>query len=212
MRSDVLIVARPGLPPHIESRGGIAGRRTEPDTVHLVSSVATPLGGDAISMRVVVESGARLSVRTVAATVALPGAATVESHATWTLEIAGDLDLDPEPTIVAATSRHHASTRLTLAEAGSVRLRERVQIGRTDEHQGFWTGSMHADVDDRPLLRHRVELGNGSVADDDIAAPRACVSELHYPQRATRAAGTVLELAGGGCLSTWQGARLDSRG
>ncbi len=74
--------------------------------MHLVSSAATPLGGDTIAIRVVVEPGARLTVRTVAATIALPGATTVESHATWELEVAGALDLDPEPTIVAATSRH----------------------------------------------------------------------------------------------------------
>ena len=70
MRSDVLIVARPGRTPHIEGRGAIAGRRTHSDTVHLVSSAATPLGGDAISIRIIVECRARLSVRTVAATVA----------------------------------------------------------------------------------------------------------------------------------------------
>ncbi|MGQ9349577.1 urease accessory protein UreD [Mycolicibacterium gilvum] len=211
MRSDVLIVARPGRTPHIEGRGAIAGRRTQSDTVHLVSSAATPLGGDAISIRIIVESRARLSVRTVAATVALPGAATVESHATWTLEVAGELDLDPEPTIVAATARHHAATHLTLAANGAVRVRERIQIGRTGERQGFWSGSLHADVDGRPLLRHRVELGHGSYADDDLAAPRACVSELRYPHVATDAAGTTLELAGGGGLSTWQGDRLHSR-
>ncbi|MCZ0730454.1 urease accessory protein UreD [Mycolicibacterium iranicum] len=208
MRSDVVIVARPKRSPHIECSGGIAARLTDIDTVHLVSSVATPLGGDAISMRVVVEAGARLTVRTVAATVALPGATTTESHATWCLEIAGELDLDPEPTIVAATSRHFSATTVTLHEAGSLRLRERVQIGRTGERQGFWSGSLCADVDSKPLLRHRVELGNGSVANDEISAPRACVSELHYPRGDVDAAGVTLALAAGGCLATWQGDRL----
>ncbi len=208
MRSDVLIVARPDRVPHIECSGGIAARRTESDTVHLVSSVATPLGGDAIAMRVVVERGARLKVRTVAATVALPGATTTESHATWVLEVAGELDLDPEPTIVAAASRHFTATRLTLTDTGMLRLRERVQIGRTGERQGFWSGSLHADIDTKPWLRHRVELGNGSLADDQIAAPRASVSELHYPRSDVDTAGVTLALAGGGCLTSWQGERL----
>lgn len=208
MRSDVVIVARPNRSPHIECSGGIAARLTEADTVHLVSSVATPLGGDAISMRVVVEAGARLRLRTVAATVALPGATTTESHATWCLEIAGELDLDPEPTIVAATSRHFSATTVALHDAGVLRLRERVQIGRTGERQGFWSSALHADVDSKPLLRHRVELGSGSLADDAIAAPRACVSELHYPRRDVDAAGVTLALAAGGCLATWQGDRL----
>ena len=208
MRSDVEIVARANRSPHIECAGGIAARRTERDTVHLVSSAATPLGGDAIHIRVVVEAGARLRLRTAAATVALPGSTTAESHATWTLEVAGELDLDPQPTIVAAASRHFSSTSLNLADRGSLRLVERVQIGRTGERQGFWSGSLRADVDGRPLLRHRVELGHTSVADDEIASPRASISELHYPRSDVDAAGVTLALAGGGCLSTWQGDRL----
>jgi urease accessory protein len=208
MRSEVVIVASPDRQPRIECSGGLAARRTEPDTVHLVSAAATPVGGDVIHVRVVVEPGARLRVRTAAATVTLPGAVTPESHASWTLEVAGDLDVDPQPTVVAATSRHFTSTRLDLTRSGAVRLRERIQIGRSDERQGFWSGSLHADVDGSPLLRHRIELGNGSVADDELGAPLACISELHYPERDLDTAGVPLALAGGGCLSTWQGQRL----
>jgi urease accessory protein len=186
----------------------MAARRTEPDTVHLVSAAATPLGGDAIHIRVVVEAGARLRVRTAAATVTLPGSMTSESHAFWTLEVAGDLDVDPQPTVVAATSRHFMSTRLELMGSGRVRLRERIQIGRSDERQGFWSGSVHADVDGSPLLRHRMELGNGSVTDDALGSPMACISELHYPDSGVETKGVALALAGGGCLSTWQGERL----
>jgi urease accessory protein len=208
MRSDVLIVACPDRLPRIECTGGLAVRRTEPDTVHFVSSAATPLGGDAIHVRVVVEPGARLRVRTAAASVTLPGPATTESHAFWTLEVAGDLDVDPQPTVVAATSRHFTSTRLNLAESGRVRLRECIQIGRSGERQGFWSGLLHADVDLSPLLRHRIELGNGAVTDDELGAPLACISEFHYPESEVETAGVSLALAGGGCLSTWQGERL----
>ncbi len=208
MRSDVVIVACRDRQPRIECAGGLAARRTEPDTVYLVSAAATPLGGDAIHVRVIVEPGARLRVRTAAATVTLPGAATPESHASWTLEVAGDLDIDPQPTVVAANSRHLTSTRLDLTGSGRIRLRERIQIGRSDERQGFWSGSLSADVDGSPLLRHRIELGNGSVADDALGTPLACISELHYPESDVDTAGVALALAGGGCLSTWQGQRL----
>jgi urease accessory protein len=140
--------------------------------------------------------------------VTLPGSATVESHALWTLEVAGDLDVDPQPTAVAATSRHFTTTRLELAESGRIRMRERIQIGRSDERQGFWSGSLHADVDGSPLLRHRIELGSASVADDELGEPLACISEMHYPDSDVDTAGIPLALAGGGCLSTWQGERL----
>jgi urease accessory protein len=208
VRSDVLLVAYRDRLPRIECGGAVAARRTEPDTVHLLSAAATPLGGDAIHIRVVVEPGARLQLRTVAATVTLPGSSMRESHAFWTFEVAGDLDVDPQPTVVAAASHHFTSTRLELVEAGRVRLRERIQIGRSDERQGFWSGSLHADVDGSPLLRHRIELGTGAVADDALGTPMACVSQFHYPDSDVATEGVTLALAGGGCLSTWQGDRL----
>ncbi|AQT80099.1 urease accessory protein [Mycolicibacterium litorale] len=215
MRSEVLVVAQPGRLPRIECRGGIAARSTEPDTVHLVSAAATPLGGDTVAIRLVVEPGARLRLRTAAATVVLPGASTRESRSCWTIDVGGELDLDPEPTVVAADSRHLSEIRMCLAgPAAGVRLRERVQIGRTGEREGFWSGSLRADVGSTPLLRHRLELGGGAVADDVLGSPLACVSELRYPDPAAMAdpyaAAVMLELAGGGSLATWQGDRLYS--
>lgn len=210
MRSDVVLVARAGQPPRIDHTGGIAARRTGVDTVHLVSAAATPLGGDLITIRVVVEPGARLVVRTAAATVTLPGAGTPESRTHWDVESAGELDLDPQPTVVAAASRHLTTTRLTLAGSARLRLRERVQIGRSGERDGFWSGALHADVDGIPLLRHRIELGTGAIADDALGRPLACVSELRYPEPAFDGDGTVLALAAGGSLATWQGMRLAS--
>ncbi|SPM36680.1 Urease accessory protein UreH [Mycobacterium rhizamassiliense] len=212
MHSDVLLIASGNRLPRIECTGGIAARYTAPHTVHLVSAAATPLGGDTIDIRVVVEGGARLKVRSAAATVVLPGANSPTSHARWDIEVSGELDIDLEPTIVAAAARHVSTVALVLRDDGRVRFRERVQIGRCDEREGFWSGSLRADCADRPLLRHRLELGAGSLADDVIAAPRATVSELRYPATAfdtpVQDGSTVLELAGGGTLSTWQADRL----
>jgi urease accessory protein len=208
MLSDVLIVASADRSPRIECVGGVAARRTDADTVHLISAAATPLGGDTIRVRVVVEPGATLRLRTAAATMAMPGPVTCESRADWELEVAGRLDMDPEPTIVAGAARHLTSLRLSITEQSSVRLRERIQIGRSGERQGFWTGALRADVNGTPLLRHRIELGTGAVTDDDLGAPRACFSELRYPETEFATPGARLELAGGGCLATWQGERL----
>jgi urease accessory protein len=213
MRSHVLLVASANRLPRIQYRGGIQARCTVPDTVHLVSAAATPLGGDTIDIRVIVEQGARLKLRSAAATVALPGASTLTSHARWEIEVTGNLDVDLEPTVIAAAARHVSSVVLFLHDDGQVRFRERVQIGRCNEREGFWSGSLHADSNDRPLLRHRVELGAGSLADDSIMAPRAAINELRYPAMtfegtAIDAGSTVLTLAGGGTLSTWQADRL----
>jgi urease accessory protein len=208
MHSEVLIVADASRGPRIECAGALVARQTEPHTVHLVSAAATPLGGDTITIRVIVEPGARLILRSVAATVVLPGPHSVASHALWDLQVAGELDLDPEPTVIAGGSSHLAVTRLSVDGAGSVRLRERVQIGRSGEYDGFWSGTLHADVAEGPLLRHRVELGTGSVSADALGRPLACVSELRYPQTAFDGRGTVMALADGGALATWQGDRL----
>ncbi|QPG67031.1 urease accessory protein UreD [Mycolicibacterium mucogenicum] len=219
MHTQVLIVATPGRGPRIECVGGVAARRTAPDAVHLVSTAATPLGGDTIDVRVIVEAGARLRVRSVAAMVVLPGATTTQSRSSWELEVAGELDLDPEPTVIAGGSSHQATTRLQIAEAGRVRLRERVQVGRAGEQHGFWEGSLHVDHETVPVVRHRVELGAGAVSDDEIAAPRAYVSEFSYPESdlgvirtadgyESRRDQVVMALADRGCLSAWQGPRL----
>jgi urease accessory protein len=213
MDSEVLIIARPDRRPRIECRGGITARNTLCDTVHLVSAVATPLGGDAISIRIVVEAGARLDLRNAAGTVVLPGRHTVASSTRMELEVAGTLDVDLQPTIVAADAQHESTITAVIDAAGSLRLRERVQIGRTDERDGFWSGRLHADAKGQPLLRHRIELGAGAVADDALSAPRATISELRYPTEELDIppGGVALELAAGGVLMTWQGDRLPSR-
>jgi urease accessory protein len=213
MHSEVLLVASENRLPRIECRGGaIQARCTAPDTVHLLSAAAIPLGGDTIDIRVVVERGGRLRLRSAAATVALPGAATPTSHANWAVDVTGSLDVDLQPTVVAAAARHVSSVAVFLHDEGEIRFRERVQIGRCGERDGFWSGSLRADRDGRPLLRHRVELGAGSLADDTIESPRAATSEFRYPATVSAVSvddgSTVLTLAGGGTLSTWQADRL----
>lgn len=214
MHSEVLVVARPDRLPRLEYRGGIAARSTLPDTVHLLSALATPLGGDTIDVRVVVEPGARLVLRSVSAMLVLPDRDITMSHRHFELDVAGSLDLDLEPTVVAADSRHLSSVMLHVGDTGRIRFRERVQIGRCNESGlGFWSDSLRADVCGRPLLRHRVEIGAGATAADDaLAAPRAYVGELRYPADVVdwplHASAAVLELAAGGVFTTWQGQRL----
>ncbi|WP_153407799.1 urease accessory protein UreD [Nocardia macrotermitis] len=214
MRTEVRIVASPGVLPRIHATGGLAARRTGPDIVHLIGTAATPLGGDELDIAVVVEPGARLCLRSVAATIALPGRTTPLSHAHWTFEVGagGELDVDPEPTVIAGGAVHHAVTTVRLAEDARLRLRERVQVGRTDETVGHWRGDLVADLDSMPLLRHRLELGEDSPTDDALAAPRAITSVLRYPDESgSRTWGldaALLPLAAGGSLYTWTGARL----
>jgi len=200
--------------PQIHATGGLAARRTGPDTVHLIGTAATPLGGDRLEIAIVVEPGARLRVRSVAATIALPGRATRDSYARWHFEVGagGELDFDPEPTIVAGGAVHESVSTVRLAENARLHLRERIQIGRTGEDIGHWRGDLIADVADTPLLRHRLELGADTATDDTLSAPRALTSTLRYPDErpsyTTDLSAALLPLAAGGTLYTWTGPRL----
>ena len=214
VRTEIRIVARAGALPRISATGGLSGRRTGPGTVHLIGTAATPLGGDELDISIVVEPGARLVLRSVAATIALPGRASPISTATWTVDVGagGEVDIEPEPTVVAGGADHRTVTTVRMADDSRVRVAERVQIGRTGEDKGFWRGDLLADVGDLPLVRHRLELGADADTDDLISGPRAVHSELRYPDdRPAATFGTtaaVLPLAAGGSLSTWTGALL----
>ncbi len=214
MRTELSIVAAPGRLPRIDAVGGLAGRHTGTDTVHLIGTAATPLGGDELDITIVVRPGARLVVRSVAATIALPGAATLLSHAHWRFEIGegGELDFDPEPTIVAGGAHHHTVTTVQVAPDARLRLRERVQLGRSGEDGGGWRGDLVADLGDVPLLRHRLELGADSSTDDRLTAPRSLDSELVYPDDRPAWSGSIdevrLPLAAGGSLATRTSSRL----
>ncbi|BAW06824.1 urease accessory protein UreD [Nocardia seriolae] len=208
IRTELRITATAGTLPHIHAVGGLAARRTGIDTVHFIGTAATPLGGDVLDIVVSVGEGARLTVRSVAATIALPGRETRKSVAHWRFEVAagGELNFDPEPTVVAGGAEHETFTAVTLEDGARLRLRERVQIGRTGEDHGYWSGELTADVGPTPLLRHRLELGSDAVTDDALSAPRALESVLTYPdERQSETVGldaALLPLAAGGTLFT----------
>ncbi|WP_432420695.1 urease accessory protein UreD [Nocardia farcinica] len=207
-------VAVAGRVAHMAARGGLAARHTGAERVHLIGTAATPLGGDHIAVTVLVGPGARLSLRGVAATMALPGRGTLASSAHWHFEVAegGELDVDTPAMIVAGGAEHATVTSVGLAACSRLRLREQVQIGRTGERHGRWRGDLIADLGELPLVRHRLELGAGVATDDALTAPRALISELCYPDE--RPASTTgldaarLPLALGGSLSTGLGETL----
>lgn len=194
--------------PQIHAVGALAARRTGVDTVHMIGTAATPLGGDHLEISIVVGAGARLEVRSVAATIALPGRQSLKSFAHWHFEVGagGELDFDPEPTVVAGGAEHETRTTVVLAAGARIRLRERVQIGRIGEDHGYWSGELNADIGDVPLLRHRLDLGGDSVTDDALSGPRALESVLTYPDdRGAQTTGmdaALLPLAAGGTLFT----------
>ena len=219
MHTELCIDASLHRSPRITSVGGLAGRQTGPDTVHLIGTAATPLGGDTITVRISVAAGAHLKVRSVAASLAMPGGYQTHSSAQWHFEVGAGASLifDPEPMVVVSDASHSVVNTIVLQQDSRLWLRERTQIGRFEESSGRWSSAMRCDVGQRPLLRHRVELGQGSISHDVLSTPLSMSSTLQYPDaRASDVdlrGGTVrLALAGGGSLSTSVGRRLQPTG
>lgn len=184
MRTVVEVVARRGAGgrtdlPVVRASGQLAVRRTGPHTVHLVATAFGPLGGDDAAIRLVVEPGARLSVRTVAAAVVLPARGeSPPSVQVVRAEVAGALDLRPEPTVVTARAVHRAELRVQLTTDGELVATEQVLLGRSGERPGRWTGTTRVERDGCPVLHTTVGIGPGAPAWLPSVAPRAYASTV----------------------------------
>ncbi|GAA2458751.1 hypothetical protein GCM10010191_93480 [Actinomadura vinacea] len=157
--------------------------RAAAGALYLVGAAAGPLGGDDLELEVTVGPGARLAVRSAAASLALPGKG--ESRTTVRAEVGagGHLDFAPEPAVAAAGCRHRAVARIALAEGATLRWREELILGRYGERPGRHTSRFDVTVGGAPLLRHELRLD-----DPAVRASRAVLGEAG-------AAGSVL-LAG----------------
>jgi urease accessory protein len=208
----VEIVARPGpggrtALPVMRASGQLAVRRTGPDTVHLVATAFGPLGGDDVDIRLVVEEGACLALRSVAAAIALPTRGeSAPSMQRITAAVAGTLDVALEPTVVAAGAVHLSELTAELTAAGVLTVTEQVLLGRTGEEPGRWTGTVRVLREGRPLLHTTVGLGPGAPAWLPPVAPRAYASTVHIGSAAdvlTADDAVRLPLPGGWVTTAW---------
>jgi urease accessory protein len=136
-----------------------------PALVHLVSSVTAPLGGDDLELDVVVEEGAHLVLRGVAATLALPGHLPGGSRARVRIEVGSKASVQfvPEPTVVTARARHEAELVVELAASALLRTREVVVLGRAGERPGSLTSTVRVRRDGGPLLNQSLRIGTPSL-------------------------------------------------
>jgi urease accessory protein len=213
----VEIVARAGsggrtVLPVVRSSGQLAVRRTGPTTVHLVATAFGPLGGDDAAISLVVEEGATLTVRSVAAAIALPARGnSAPSSQRITASVRGSLDLGLEPTVVAAHAHHLAELTAELGPDGVLTATEQVLLGRVGEEPGRWTGTVRVVREGVPLLHTTVGLGPDAPAWLPPVAPRAYASTVHIAdeQADVRTGDDAirLPLPGGWAITAW-GAEL----
>lgn len=223
MRAAARIVAvagdHPGRTRLVELRGEspLLPRRTGPAEVHLVAGAAGPLGGDLLELHIEVGAGAALCVRTVAASLALPGRDGAESRMEITARVAagGTLAWLPEPLIAGAGCRHVAVTTIEVADGARLYWRDELVCGRHGESPGdvvLRTRVRHAG---RPLYRQDLAVGPEATGWDGpavLGAARATGSVLVVDPawggagRPPAAAGgpdaALMPLAGPGVLAT----------
>lgn len=158
-----LVPRRTGDDPCLAGRPGI--------TIHLVQAAAGPLAGDRLVLDLQVGRGARLTLRSAAATVALPSRADGPSRLLVRAAVGAGATLEylPEPTVAATGCDHRMAAEVTLAPGSTLLWREELLLGRHGEMPGALATSLRVDLDDptgsrgrpgaRPLLRHELALG-----------------------------------------------------
>lgn len=131
-------------------------------TVHLVGGAAGPLRGDELRLDVEVGPGAGLEVRSVAASLALPGRpgsppSRLETH--LTVAAGATLHWLPEPLIAGAGCHHVAVTDVRVAAGGTLLWRDDLVCGRHNEPSGDVRTDVTIRYGGTTLYRHELAVG-----------------------------------------------------
>jgi urease accessory protein len=154
--------------PVLEGEGPLALRRTRASgseaRVMLVGAMSGPLGGDHLTVEARVGEGARLSVGSAAATIALPGQAKGEARYDVRLDVAdgGELCWLPEQLISAGGSELYVTSRIELQEGARLVFREEQVLGRAGEEPGRLTSRLTVRLGGRALLDQELSCGPGA--------------------------------------------------
>jgi urease accessory protein len=144
----------------MRSEPPIAIRRSD-DRVLMVGSAAGPVGGDDIDIEVVVGSGARGAVGSVAAASVWPGPNGERSttHVDIGVGSAGRVCWWPEPTVSIAASDHRSSLHVDLAVDAWCTIVEEVSLGRSGQPSGALELELRVERCGRPLVHHTERFG-----------------------------------------------------
>lgn len=129
--------------------------------VYLAASGAGPLGGDQVHLEMAVGPAAELEVRSVSASLVLPGPRPGRSESTTVVSVGagGELRWLTEPTVAVRGCDHHGRSRIELAESARLVWREELVLGRSDEASGSVLQRLTIDRAGRPLLRTEHAVG-----------------------------------------------------
>jgi urease accessory protein len=159
LRSDPPLVLRPTRP-DVDPLAGACGLGGAA-CVSLAAAAAGPVGGDELALDVEVGAGATLILRTVAATLVLPGPHRRPSRTTITLRVAPEATLVwlPQPVIAAAGCDHGAATRVECCDGSRLLAREEIILGRYGEAPGAIRQRLRVSRDRAPVYDQELTVG-----------------------------------------------------
>jgi urease accessory protein len=163
----------------------------------LVGAAAGLLEGDTVTIDLRLGPGARLTVRTTAATLAhpCPDGGWTESIVDATLGTGAVLAWLAEPLVACAGCRHRSRSTVDLAEGAAAVWYEACTLGRSGERAGTVQFRLDATLGDVPLLRDGLKFPDGAETPAVLAGHRHTGS-VHLLGR--RTSGPFLQLAGPG--------------
>jgi urease accessory protein len=190
-------------------------RRTGPATVHLVGGAAGPLGGDDLCLEIEVGAGADLTIRSVAAQLALPDrdARLSELRIRATVGPGGTLRWLPEPLIAARGCDHRTITRVDVAEGARLLWRDDLVFGRHGELSGSVRTKTLIRYAERTVYRHDLAVGSDSagpavLGDAGAYGTLVAVPEMPDPLPSASEGLASMPLAGPGVVVTALGADI----
>ncbi|MCY0917129.1 urease accessory protein UreD [Streptomyces sp. NBC_01426] len=154
--------------PLLAGEGPLALRRVRGEAaeaeVMLVGAMSAPLGGDHLTVEATAGPGARLGLRSAAATLALPGRGGEPARYDVRLTLAEEARVRwlPEPLVSVRGSDLRVTTRVELAPTARLLLREEQVLGRSGEVPGLLRSRLTVDRAGRPLLDQEVACGPGA--------------------------------------------------
>lgn len=144
--------------------------------MHLLGTAGGPLGGDQLSMDVRVTAGTHATLRSVAATILLPGdGRPSHHHVDVVVEPGATLQWLPEPLVAADGCDHRASATIHLAPDAALIWTDEVILGRTGEHPGRFASDLRIVRDGTPVIHHAFDTTRPGWAGPAVTANRRAI-------------------------------------
>jgi urease accessory protein len=163
LHSDPPFVLRPTRLSSVQPLLAWTLRDASPVHVSVAAGAAGPIGGDDLRLGINVEAGAALILRSVAATLVLPGPRDECSRTECFVRVAagGVLVWLPGPVIAAQHCHHQAVTQVMLEPGARLLLREELLLGRHGEQPGLIRQRLRLCLDGCPVYDQEIAAGPG---------------------------------------------------